>query len=332
MRVLLTGGAGFIGHHVVQAILERTDWTVTLIDRLDASGNLNRLAEIGLPHPRVTVRFHDLRAPFNDQVAAQIGPHDYIVHLAAATHVDRSISDPMSFVLDNVVATCNLLDFARLTGCGKFIQFSTDEVFGPAPAGVAYKEDDRYRSGNPYAATKAGAEELAVAYHNTYGVPVLVTHTMNVIGYRQHPEKFVPMVIGKVSRGEPVLIHSDKTRTVPGSRFYIDARHVADALLFLLAHGQPGEKYNIVGQEECDNLRMAQMVADAQGKPLAHQLVDFHSSRPGHDLRYALDGGKLAAMGWTPPAALEQVVADITRWTLANPHWLLPVQPYLRSA
>lgn len=323
-RILITGAAGFIGHHVVQAILERTDWHITIIDRLDTSGNLNRLAEIGAAkNPRVKFVFHDLRAAINDQLASQLGHFDSIVHLAAATHVDRSIDCPMEFVLDNVVATCNLADYARKAGCGRFLHFSTDEVFGPAPAGTAYREDDRYHSGNPYAATKAGAEELIVSYHNTYGLPAIITHTMNVIGYRQHPEKMVPGTIAKVRDGEVVTIHADKTRTKAGSRFYIDAREVADAVLFLLDKGIPGEKYNIVGERELDNLQLAHMIACAQDLPLRYEMVDFHSSRPGHDLRYALDGMKLREMGWQPRQSIGEAVADIVHWSL-NSHWLTP--------
>ena len=189
-RVLISGAAGFIGHHVVATLLAKTDWHLTLIDRLDCSGNLNRLAEIGAAkNQRVKTVFHDLKGAFNDQLISQMGVFDVILHLAAATHVDRSIECPMEFVQDNVVGTVNLLDFARKTGCEQFLYFSTDEVFGPAPAGHEYKEDDRYRSGNPYAASKAGAEEMAVAYHNTYRMPILITHTMNVIGRPPHPEK-----------------------------------------------------------------------------------------------------------------------------------------------
>lgn len=324
VKVLITGAAGFIGHHLTQAILQRTDWKITIIDRLDCSGNLNRLAEIGAAkNPRVKFIYHDLRAPFNDQLCGQIGPQGYILHLAAATHVDRSIENPMEFVMDNVVATCNVLDFARKVGCQKYLQFSTDEVFGPAPGITRYKEWDRYNSGNPYAATKAGAEELAMSYHNTYATPVMVTHTMNVIGFRQHPEKFVPMTIAKVANGETVTIHSDKTKTRAGSRFYIDAREVADAVLFLLEKGKPGEKYNIVGEREMDNLELARTIASAVGRQLRYEMTDFHSSRPGHDLRYGLDGTKMAEMGWTPKKPIDDAIAEIVDWTLANPWWMI---------
>lgn len=322
-QILVTGGAGFIGHQFIAHVLDHTDWNITVIDRLDCSGNLNRLAEIGAAkNPRVRFVYHDLKAPFNDYLCAQIGRHDYIVHMAAGTHVDRSITDPMSFVLDNVVATCNMLEFARRMGCEKFVQFSTDEVFGPAPEGVKYDEDDRYRSGNPYAATKAGAEELAIAFHNTYQIPVIVTHTMNVIGLRQAVEKYVPSCIHKIANGETVTVHANKDRTKAGTRHYISNDDVASAVLFLLEHGQPGEKYNVVGPEETDNLTLAQMIADAMGMPLNYEMVDFHSSRPGHDLRYALDGSKMERMGWTPKATTRETVQWIVDWTLANNHWL----------
>lgn len=320
-RILLTGAAGFIGHYVLYKLLDLGTGAVhvTVLDRLDHSGNLNRLSEMGMPHPNMRFVFHDLRAPINDQLAEQLGPFEHILHLAAATHVDRSITDPMAFVLDNVVATCNLLNYAVARRPHRFIYFSTDEVFGPAPPGVAYKEDDRYRSGNPYAATKAGAEELAIAYHNTYQLPVIVTHTMNVLGVRQNPEKFLPSTIGKVRDGQTVTIHADKTCTKPGSRFYIDGEDVAEAIGFLLDAGTPGEKYNIVGSEEIDNRDLALRIAEAVGRELRYEMVDFHSSRPGHDLRYALDGGKMKRLGWSPkPLDIKRIVDHY----LSHPQWL----------
>lgn len=322
-RILITGAAGFIGHHFVDHFLKNTDDEIIIIDRLDESGNLNRLAEVGCPNRRVKYIHHNLRAEINSLLIKQIGQIDIILHLGAATHVDRSISDPMSFVQDNIVATVNLLNYARVIDLDQFIYFSTDEVFGPAPPDVFYKEWDRYNAGNPYSATKAGAEELCIAYHNTYKLPVKITHCMNVFGERQHPEKFIPMVISNVRDGKSTTIHSDHTKTIPGSRFYIHAGNVIDGVLFVMEKGDFGDKFNIVGEKEVDNLTLAKMIAEIQGKPLNYEMVDFHSSRPGHDLRYAMDGSKLAGMGWIPRVNFEQSLKNTVHWTLKNEHWLL---------
>lgn len=319
---LITGAAGFIGHHIVDNILRNSNDNIIILDRLDESGNLNRLAEIGCPNNRAKFIYHNLRAPINDLLRSQIGHVDIILHLAAATHVDRSIDEPAEFVMDNVLATCHLLDFARKIDLEQFVYFGTDEVFGPAPEGVAYSEWDRYKSGNPYAATKAGAEELCVAYHNTYNLPVKITHCMNVFGERQHPEKFIPMVVSKVLKGEPVTIHADAKCEKAGSRFYIHARNVADAIGYVIDNGYVGEKFNIVGELEVDNLHLAQIIAGVVGKPLIYEMVDFHSSRPGHDLRYALDGSRLCAMGWTVPVDFVASITKTIEWTLKNDRWL----------
>jgi dTDP-glucose 4,6-dehydratase len=316
MRILLTGGAGFIGSHLCKRLLA-DGHEVVLIDRLDISGNLNRLE----PHPGMRFFYHDLRAPISDYLVGQIGKFDWILHLAAGTHVDRSIEYPLEFVYDNVVGTCNILDFAR-RDCTKFLYFSTDEVFGPAPDQVRYQEWSRYNSGNPYSAAKAGAEELTLAYGNTYGVPVIITHTMNVIGTHQHPEKYVPGTIRKVLFGDTVTVHSNKLRTQAGSRFYINAQHVADAVCFLMEKGRFQDKYNIVGEREMDNLELARRIADAVGKELKFEMVDFHSSRPGHDLRYALSGDKMQRMGWEPPDSIEDSIPRIVQWYIENPEWL----------
>lgn len=324
MKILLTGGAGFIGHHVAEHILKNTDWEIVFLDRLDCSGNLNRITQTmdwNKHRTRCRVVFHDLRAEVNFQLCKQIGDVDMVAHLAASTHVDRSITDPMSFVLDNVVGTVNLFEYCRKRCSGKVVYFSTDEVFGPAPEGTAYKEWDRYKSSNPYAASKAGGEEMAIAYHNTFGLPVIITHTMNVFGERQHPEKYIPSTIDKIDQGEKVVVHSDSTRTIPGSRFYVHARNLAAALLFILNKGEVGEKYNIVGEQEVNNLGLAHMIADIEGKPLYYELVDFHSSRPGHDLRYALDGSKLADMGFKYPKTFHQSLESTVNWTLNHAEW-----------
>ena len=338
-RILVTGGAGFIAHHFVNKILKETDWEVVTLDRLDYSGNLNRLHDSLSEFDketlkRVKVVFHDLKADLNPLVRAEIGKVDYIAHLAAGSHVDRAIEYPMEFVLDNVVGTCNILEFARSQkdNLERFIYFSTDEVFGPAPNGIKYRENDRYNSTNPYSATKAGGEELAVAYENTYGLPIYITHTMNVFGQRQHPEKYIPMCIKRVRDGETITIHSDKTKTIPGSRHYIHAEDVADAILFLLNGkfnlepewgGAKCPKFNIVGAQEINNYELAKMIADAQGKELKYVFEDFHSSRPGHDLRYALDGSKMKELGWEPSKSVHERIQEVVEWTLYNKRWLV---------
>jgi dTDP-glucose 4,6-dehydratase len=336
-RILITGGAGFIAHHVVDKILSTTDWEIVTLDRLDFSGNLNRLKEVVEAYPeqerkRVKVVHHDLKAELNPEICASIGKIDYISHLAAGSHVDRSIDFPLEFVMDNVVGTAHILDFARkCDNLERFAYFSTDEIFGPAPKGVNYKENDRYNSTNPYSATKAGAEELVVAFENTYGLPSLITHTMNVFGERQNPEKYIPMVIKKVRDNQEVTVHADEKRAVAGSRHYIHAEDVADALLFLYNYdisslkpdltGAKCQKFNIVGRDEIDNLQLAQFIAKAQNKKLNYKMVDFHSQRPGHDLRYALDGRKMAKMGWEPQSAFDRLEKTI-KWTLDNDRWL----------
>ncbi|MED5354210.1 MAG: GDP-mannose 4,6-dehydratase [Bacteroidota bacterium] len=339
-KVLITGGAGFIAHHLIYYLITNTNWSVISLDRLDYSGNLNRLDNIlsklsNRDKSRVKVVYHDLKSEINPWIKKDIGNVDIILHLAAGSHVDRSIDYPMEFVLDNVVGTANILEYARQINESKklerFVYFSTDEVFGPAPKGIDYNENDRYNSTNPYSATKAGGEELAVAYENTYNLPVYITHTMNVFGERQHPEKFIPMCIKKIRDGESVTIHSDKTKKVPGSRHYIHAEDVAEAIYFLLTNKLEGKidfggakcpKFNIVGSEELNNLKLAQIIANCQNKELKYEMVDFHSSRPGHDLRYSLSGEKMKKLGWTPSIKLTERIKQVVDWSLKNGSWI----------
>ncbi len=324
-RILVTGGCGFIGHHFIEHIIKNTNWDIVVIDSLTyASNGFDRLRDISVYDDR---RVHRLAADFTQPIrgglAQEIGDINYLVHMGAETHVDNSITNPEPFVLSNVVGTFRVLEFARtLNNLEKMVYFSTDEVFGPAPVGVAYKEWDRYNSGNPYAATKAGGEELCLAYANTYKLPVFITHTMNVFGERQNQEKFIPKIIRAVINDGIINIHSDSTKTISGSRFWIHGRNVSNALMFLLREGLKGEKYNIVGEKEVSNLDMALFIAQVMGKELKYEMVDFHSSRPGHDLRYALDGRKLKEMGFEYTRTFEDSLRKTIEWTINNPKWL----------
>ena len=299
MRYLITGGAGFIGSNVVN-YFQAAGHDVDVLDSLTYASDVDRLDASS------HVYTYDFTQPL--RLRKQ---YDWIVHIGAETHVDRSIDDPMLFARTNVLGTVNMLEFARTqTDLDAFLYFSTDEVFGPAPGDTVYREWDRYNSGNPYAASKAGGEEMVLAYGNTYGLPVRITHTMNVYGPTQHDEKFIPSTVRKVLAGETVIIHSNAERTKAGSRFYIHASDIASAVDFVLTHGQNQDKFNVVGLEEVTNLDVAWTIAGVLGLPLNYEMVDFHSSRPGHDLRYGLDGTKLAEMGWTPKVSFQDGIAS----------------------
>ena len=310
MNILITGGAGFIGHHVIEFFLENTNANIVSLDRIDISSNLGRLQALLKKNPewkkRLKVVWHDLKSPIGDYNCEALGDITHILHLAASSHVDRSIINPLGFVMDNVVGTCNLLDYARLK-CKNlkfFLYFSTDEVYGSAPKGVKYKENDRYRSTNPYAASKAGGEELCVAYHNTYKMPIIITHTMNVYGERQHPEKFIPLIMKKLLKQEELEIHSNRDLTEVTKRHYLYAKDVAYAIHFLMQNHTFGEKYNIAADNESNNLELALKISQMMNLPLKYKLV-VPTSRPGNDFRYGVCGEKLHKMGWRQKFSLD---------------------------
>ena len=324
-RILITGGCGFIPSHVVEHFHRATEWEIYIIDKLSyAAKGTSRLRSAGLLNsPRVHLYVFNLESPFSPGLIEELGPLDYIVHMAAETHVDNSISDPVAFIKNNVASTLYLLEYARrLPSLKKFFYFSTDEVYGPAPGETSYKEWDRHRPTNPYSASKSAAEQFCIAYENTYKIPVVIINVMNAFGERQHVEKFIPKCIKLISEGKSVTIHSDSTCTKAGSRFYIHARNIASAVYFLICNGKVGEKYNVTGEKEMDNLSLAQFIAGHLGKELEYEMVDFHSTRPGHDLRYSLNGEKLFSLGWQLPRNFEESLRKTIDWTLQHPEWL----------
>lgn len=323
-RVLITGGLGLIGHHYVEHVIRKTDWDVIIIDKLSyASRGFDRLRSSNLLRcPRIQIFTWDLVSPLSTGMIKEIGDVNIIVHMAAATHVDNSIKNPKGFIINNVMSTLNILEYARsLSLLRAFLYFSTDEVYGPAADNQSYSEWDRHRPTNPYSASKSASENICLSYQNTYKLPCIIINVMNAFSERQHCEKFIPKVIKAVLNDEIVPIHCDENNK-PGSRFYIHCRNIAAAVMFILEHGQVGEKYNVTGEKEVDNLSMAQMIADIVGKPLKYELVKFDVTRLGHDLRYALDGSKMKDMGWELPVNFEESLTKTIEWTLANREWL----------
>ena len=322
-KILITGGAGFIGHHVIEYFLNHTDCEIISLDRIDTSCNLGRIHTMLESNSewrsRLRVVWHDLKAPINDYVAAQIGAVDYILHLAAGSHVDRSVKNPLQFVLDNVVGTTNLLEYVRsyLPDLEIFLNFSTDEVFGPAVDGVTFAEDDRHNPCNPYSASKSAAEQMCNAYGVTYNIPVITTHTMNVYGIRQNNEKFIPLVIEKLRANEKVSIHTDKEGNI-GARKYLHTLDVSGALLLLMQSGKIGEKYNISSDIEVDNLTLAQEIASIVGVTLRYSLEYPAQTRGVNDIRYSISGEKIREMGWTPRLSIREGLEDVIEWYLEN--------------
>lgn len=374
MRLLITGGCGFLGSHLVEHFIRNTDGDtdIVVLDKMTyASNGFDRLRDVagglayGLPE-RVQVLGCDLAQPVPEGVLREIGRVDFVIHAAAESHVDNSIADPLPFLQSNVIGTHNLLmAIRRMESVQRTFVVSTDEVYGPAPldqrnAGerccdckrqldaAPFDEDAAFRPANPYAASKAGAEAVAMAYANTYNLPITIVNTMNLYGERQHPEKFIPMVIRKVRSGEIVKIHADSTRTRSGSRFYLHCRTFAHALSWLITYATPmvvtsvtgpgqdhgfavGDedvrralplKIHVCGEREISNLTLAHMIAGYVGGTLRYELVDFHSSRPGHDLRYAMCDDLIQDMGWIRPMNLEQSLEKTVRWYLDHPRWL----------
>lgn len=307
-NVLVTGAAGFVGHHVVDHFLKETNWNIICLDGLTYAGNLNRITDLKSYDPdRIRFCYHNLRSPINDLVSDRIGEVEYIFHLAANSSVEFTLTNPLTTVYDNVLGTVNILEFARKQKNLKFIQyFSTDEVYGPVPEpGMGFGEDAPHKPSNPYSAGKAAGEDYCHAYYVSYRVPVIISNAMNIFGFDQHPEKYIPTVIRKVRDGGILTVYSSPRGKVAGSRYWIYAYDVADALLYLVKNAQPGQKYHIKG-EWWDNLELAKTIAGKIGKPLKYELVDFHSSRPGHDLHYGLEDNKMHKMGWKPKTGVSK--------------------------
>lgn len=343
-RVLLTGAGGSISAHVITHILTNTDWEIVGIDSMVHKGLINRNAVVFGEHPEWMERYeliiHDLTVPLSPVVINQIGYIDYIINMASLSDVEASIQDPVSFVQNNITLGLNMLEYARKSKPKAFIQISTDEVYGPVPTKYdnGVKEWGVILPSNPYAASKACQEALAISYWRTYDVPVIITNTMNNVGTMQQPSKFPVMVQNWIEKGEKVIIHGERRgdKVEIGSRSYIDSRNFADALLFILqnlpAHlhtpdavDKP-DRYNIAGDLQLDNLELAKMIAKLMGKEdFEYEVVDVHTLRPGHDRHYALDMSKLHGLGWKSPTSFEESLKNIIKWQMENPQWITKI-------
>lgn len=334
-RVLITGIGGAIGVHVLAHIMHNTDWDVVGIDSFNHLGYFDRVTRVCRDHPdwppRVEVIRHDLTAPLTKRQVEKLGNIDYIINLASLSDVQGSIDDPVPFIRNNTEIMLTTLELAREIKPSVFLHFSTDEVYGPAPRDGGHPEWDVILPSNPYSASKASQEAIAIAYWRSYGVPVIITNTMNNFGEMQGKTKYPAMIQNKVANGEKVTVHAASDGSI-GTRYYIHSRNTADAVLFILNNTtpylhKPGEidrpdRYNIVGDAQVDNLELAQTIARLMGEELDYELVDFHSKQPGHDLHYGLDGTKLTGLGWKSPMPFEESLKNTIEWQQRNQEWM----------
>ena len=334
-KLLLTGIGGSIGCHLFAHIMKNTDWHVIGTDSFRHKGWTDRVKVMLHDHPewvnRLTIITHDLTAPFSLLTKKQIGYVDYIISMASLSDVEASIQSPDSFIRNNVALVINLLEFARDIKPEVFVQFSTDEVYGPTSSkNETYDEWSTLVPSNPYAASKACQEMIAISYWRTYNIPLIITNTMNNFGEMQQASKYPVMVQKAVANGEEVTIHAGEAGI--GSRSYIHSRNASDALIFILKNCPPymhksetadkPDRYNIAGDKQLDNLELAKLIASSMGKELKYKIVDFHHTRPGHDPHYGLTNTKLAKLGWKSPVSFEDSLKSTIQWQTENKMWI----------
>ena len=341
MRLLLTGGCGFIGSNLIRRIIDQPEIeTLVNLDCLTYAGHLENLEGVST-HPKYRFAPIDLRdkAAVADTVRTQNITH--VMHLAAESHVDRSIDGPGDFIHTNVVGTFNLLEACRALWLGKqgrgevsnsppfrFHHVSTDEVYGSLGATGYFTETTPYAPNSPYSASKASSDMLVRAYHHTYGLPTVITNCSNNYGPFQFPEKLIPVVIQSVMARKPVPVYGDGMNV----RDWLYVRDHADALWVVLQRGALGETYNIGGHNEWANIRIVELICDLidEFNPglggNSRKLITYVKDRPGHDRRYAIDAARIRdALGWTPAYTFERGIRETVKWYLDNQPWVQAV-------
>lgn len=316
-RLLVTGGAGFIGSAFVRSMLARhAGLSIVVLDKLTYAGNLRNLEPVD--HDP---RYRFVQADINDAVVVDelAADADAIINFAAESHVDRSIEHPDAFIQTDVHGTFTLLEAARRHDHVRYLQISTDEVYGDVPVGSS-SEDDALRPRSPYSASKAGADLLVQAYHATYGLPAIITRASNNFGPYQYPEKLIPLFITNALDAQPLPLYGDGGQI--RDWLYVDDH--CDAIERVLAGGEPGEIYNIGGGNEMANLELTRLILMLTGRELS--LVRRVPDRAGHDRRYSVDCSKIRALGWEPAHAFAEALSDTVEWYRNRSDWWRPLK------
>ena len=316
-RLLVTGGAGFIGSNFVRYILgKHPDYHITVLDALTYAGHLENLEDVK-DDPRFKFVKGDIRNA--EDVARPVEEADIVINFAAESHVDRSIHDPEAFITTDIMGVYTLVEAAKKYGVEKFIQISTDEVYGDVEEGFSV-ETDPVCPNSPYSATKTGGELLARSYFRTYGVPVIVTRGSNTYGPYQQPEKLVPLFVSNAIDGKPLPVYGDGMQVR-------DWLHVIDhcsGVETAMEKGEPGEIYNIGGNNQRPNIEIIRMILEVTGND--ESLIKHVEDRPGHDRRYALDSTKLLNLGWQRTHKFETAMPETIRWYVEHEDWWRPIK------
>jgi dTDP-glucose 4,6-dehydratase len=315
VKLLVTGGCGFIGSAFVRLALARGAEVVNL-DKLTYAGNPANVAEVE-GDPRYRFVHADIADP--EAVAEAVVGVDAIVNLAAESHVDRSILDPADFIRTDVVGTAVLLDAARRAGVGRFVQVSTDEVYGSIASG-AFRESDPVNPSSPYSASKAGGDLQVLAWHRTFGLDAVVTRGSNTFGPRQYPEKLISLFVTNALDGLPLPVYGDGRQV----RDWIHVDDHCEGIWTAMERGAPGEVYNVGGGNEEPNLAITRRILALTGRDAS--LIRHVADRPGHDRRYALDTTRLRALGWAPRRTVDDALPDTVEWYRAHRDWWEPIK------
>jgi len=318
MKLLVTGGMGFIGSNLVRYVLSsRNDVEVTNLDDISIGSNPANLKDLEKDR-----RYNFVKGSIADfrLVSKLIRKVDAVINCAAQTHVDRSIANPQPFMESNVIGTYTILEAARRKNpAARIVHVSTDEIYGDVAEG-SFKEDDRLKPSNPYAASKSGADMFALAYHRTYGLAVTITRCTNNFGPYQHPEKLIPKTIIRAASNLPIPVYGKGDQI----RDWIYVKDHCDALAQLIEKGIPGEIYNISAGNEMPNLKVVESILDSMKKP--RSLIEFVDDRPGHDVRYSLDSTKIRTqLGWKPKHKFKEALESTVRWYMSNEWWWKPL-------
>ena len=337
MKVLLTGGGGFMGHHALSYLLKNTDWEFVVTDSFNHVGMSARLRtvfeELPSERNRVKIVTHDLATPIDRITRSEFGNINYIVNTASLANVDDSIKEPVPFMQNNINIAMNMFEYARnLDTLETFIQVSTDEVFGD---GTNHLEWDPIAPSNPYSASKASQESIAQAYWRTYNLPIIITNTTNMFGERQDSKAFIPKAIGCILNNKTIPIHSkliNGERKI-SSRYYLYTQNQVDAMKFLIekfsiikhkfSDGLDKiEKFNVAGDIKMYNDDIVYKIANIIGKEPLIEYIDPADHRPGLDLKYGLNGSKLKSYGWKQPFSFDQSLEKTVKWSIDNQIWL----------